>query len=117
MTETLARPTRAGRTRRAVIDCDIHNGVPAGALEPYLPDEWREYEREIGGRNPSGRLYPKGYASAARADSFPPNGRAPGSDLPFLREQLLDAWDIEFGVLNCLAGGGGQLNARWGAAQ
>jgi predicted TIM-barrel fold metal-dependent hydrolase len=117
MTETLARSARAGRTRRALIDCDIHNSVPADALQPYLAAEWRDYEREIGGRGPSGRLYPKGYANAARADAFPPNGRPPGGDLPFLREQLLDAWGIDYGVLNCLHGGGGQLNARWGAAQ
>ena len=116
MTDTLTRTTAAKRTRRAVIDCDIHNGIPAGALKPFIPAAWREYEAEIGGRSPSGRLYPKGYSNAARQDSFPPNGGQPGSDLPFLREQLLDAWGIEFGVLNCLGGGGGVLNTRWGTA-
>src|SRR5215218_9236510 len=116
MTETVTRRGRAAQTRRALIDCDIHNAVPADALQPYLPAEWREYERQIGGRSPSGRLYPKGYASAARADAFPPGGGPPGGDLPFLREQLLDAWGIEYGILNCLHGSSGHLNARWGAA-
>src|SRR5437870_7470905 len=117
MVDTLARPTSSRKTHRAVIDCDIHNAVaPADALLRYLSPEWREYEREIGGHLPSGRLYPKGTAAAARTDAWPPNGGPPGGDLPFLREQLLDTWGIEYGILNCLYGAGGQPNTRWGCA-
>ena len=91
--------------------------MPADALQPYLAAECESVRARDRRRGPSGRLYPKGFANAARADAFPPNGRPPGGDLPFLREQLLDAWGIDYGILNCLHGGGGQLNARWGAAQ
>jgi predicted TIM-barrel fold metal-dependent hydrolase len=44
--------------------------------------------------------------NAARADSWPPSGLPPGADLPFLREQLLDAWNVEYGILNCLVPAG-----------
>ena len=33
-----------------------------------------------------------------------------------MREQLLDAYDIRYGILNCLYGAGGQLNLEYGAA-
>ena len=39
---------------------------------------------------------------ASRTDSWPPAGGPPGSDLNFLRRQLLDAWPIDIGVLNTL---------------
>ena len=42
-----------------------------------------------------GAYYPKASPSAARTDSWPPTGGPPGSDLAFLREQLLDAWPID----------------------
>jgi predicted TIM-barrel fold metal-dependent hydrolase len=38
----------------------------------------------------------------ARYDAWTPSGHRPGSDLDFLREQLLDLWDIEYSILNCL---------------
>ena len=44
-----------------------------------------------------------------------PRRLAPGSDLDFMREQLLDHWDIEYGVLCPLLGAGEQLNLEWGA--
>jgi hypothetical protein len=52
----------------------------------------------------------------ARADSWPPEGRgAPGADLLFLREQLLDAWHIDVAILNALGAAGRERNLEYAA--
>jgi predicted TIM-barrel fold metal-dependent hydrolase len=106
MTETISRtavsPTRPAETTRAIIDCDVHHYIPSiRALLPYMPLRWQRYVEESGFQGPIGSPYPKGSPGAARIDAIPPNGVA-GSDLPFLREQLLDTWGIEVAILNCL---------------
>ena len=45
-----------------------------------------------------------------------PTARPPASDLPFLREQLLDRYDVEYGVLTPMLGAGEQLDHESGAA-
>ena len=53
------------------------------------------YDRDL--RRPrltAAPCYPKGAPRAARADAWPPSGPPPGADLEFLREQLLDAYDV-----------------------
>jgi predicted TIM-barrel fold metal-dependent hydrolase len=121
MATTAVRELVEARTRPARIDCDIHNNVPSeAALAPYLPERWQAYRERFGLRNYrySGASYPRVSPAAARADSWPPSGTPPGTDLPFLREQLLDAWDIELGILNPLIedGAPAQLNIEYGAA-
>lgn len=122
---------RARRAREPVIDCDIHN-APASeaALRAYLPQSWRrrraiggrldaawERQREtLGDRSYIGSEYPRPTPRAARTDAWPPSGAPPASDLPFLREQLLDAHGIEYGVLTPMLGAGEQLDAESGAA-
>ncbi len=85
-----------------LVDCDIHNTITAEALMPYLPKKWQEYHREFGRRQLPGDFYPKAMPFASRTDTWPPAGGPPGSDLNFLRRQLLDAWPIDIGVLNTL---------------
>ncbi|HEX3814839.1 MAG TPA: amidohydrolase family protein [Mycobacteriales bacterium] len=104
------------RQRGPIIDCDIHNSIPSGALRPYLPERWREHEDLIGMRGHQGSVYPKGSPHGARADSWPPSGLPPGGDLEFMRKQHLDGLDIEYGMLNCLSGAGSQLNPEFSAA-
>lgn len=100
-----------------VIDCDIHNALPSQkALLPYLPDHWRRHHEMIGMRGHYGSYYPRAMKNAARHDAWPPSGHPPGSDLGFMQGQLLDAWDMEYGILNPLMGAGGQLNLGYGAA-
>jgi predicted TIM-barrel fold metal-dependent hydrolase len=106
MTPVAPRHTRTATT---LIDCDIHNTPAPGALLRYLPERWRAYHERFGRRSPSGAYYPKGSPSAARTDSWPPTGGPPGSDLAFLRAQLLDSWPIEVGILNTLIPVGNQL--------
>src|SRR5436309_5143382 len=91
------------RTKRAIIDCDVHHYVPSiRALRPYLPLQWQRYIEESGFQGPAISPYPKGTPGASRLDAFPPTGGPAGSDLPFLREQLLDTWGIDCAILNCL---------------
>jgi predicted TIM-barrel fold metal-dependent hydrolase len=99
-----------------LVDCDIHNELPPGALEPYLTRRWRDYDRTYGDRGDGGSAYPKGAPRAARADAWPPSGLPPGADLGFLREHHLDAYDVRYGVLNCLTTACRQQNPGYAAA-
>src|SRR5215210_4599202 len=114
MVLTADRPEVArGKAKYAVIDCDIHpNLASPDALDKYLPERWRLHRQTIGGRGFSGSYYPR----AARTDAWPPNVKPPSSDLDFMRYQLLDAYDMDFGVMQPLLGSGGQRNLEWGAA-
>src|SRR6185312_15708671 len=115
MAVTLEREQTTGRTRTPLIDCDIHNAPSSPALlRPYLPARWRAYHERFGVRGYAGGYYPKANPNAARTDSWPPGGR-PGSDLAFMREQLLDTWNIEYGILNCLVAAGAR-QLEYGAA-
>jgi uncharacterized protein len=114
-----------------IVDCDIHNApVSEAALHAYLPAGWRE-RRDAGGRLAAGIAqrretlgdrsylgseYPRATPRAARTDAWPPTGGPPASDLPFLREQLLDPYEIEYGVLTPMLGAGEQLDLESGAA-
>ena len=107
MAQTLTESRPAIRTKVPVIDTDIHI-APASerALDPFLPERWRRYRAQFGKLGYWASGYPRANPNAARMDAWPPSGGPPGSDLPFLREQLLDAWGIEYGILNPLVLGG-----------
>ena len=117
MVQTQERPVAARRTARAVIDCDIHTAMAGpDTYLTYLPARWRRHHELFGPRGHAGASYPRMNPNAARTDAWPPSGLPPGADLPFLREQLLDTWGIEYGILNPLNGAGAQLNLEYGAA-
>lgn len=98
-TEKVFEAEKSAVTAHAVIDCDIHNELPSlKTLFPYLPDHWRDYVQESAFVGPDANDYPKGAPTTARAGSQPPSG-PPGSDLGLLREQALDAWNMDFGIL------------------
>ena len=104
-------------TKLAVIDCDIHIAPKnEKTLSKYMPERWRQHHERFGGRGHAGAYYPRANQNAARTDSWPPNGGPPGSDLDFLREQLLDGWQMDYGVMTPLVGSGGQMNLEYGAA-
>jgi predicted TIM-barrel fold metal-dependent hydrolase len=103
--QTMTRPKAEKRTKVQVIDGDIHNApVSDRALYPFLPKRWQEYHAQFGMRGYSGGTYPRMNVNAARTDAWPPSGLPPGADLPFLREQLLDAWNMQYGICNPLVG-------------
>jgi len=84
-----------------VIDVDIHVNVPSEqALVPYLSDHWREYLRYSAFKLPTDTAYPKGAPTSALPGTAPENG-VPGSSLALVREHVLDAWNVEVGILNC----------------
>lgn len=109
--------SRAPKPKTPIIDCDIHNAPQSStALLKYLPRRWHRQYEAMGKRSYMGSFYPRALPNAARHDSWPPSGVPAGSDLDFMREQLLDAWDIELGVLNPLQGAGSKVNREYGAA-
>jgi predicted TIM-barrel fold metal-dependent hydrolase len=114
-----------------MIDCDIHNAPRSEqALLSYMPERWRRRRasgsrlegavgarREtLGDRSYLGGEYPRATPRAARTDAWPPSGDPPASDLGFMREQLLDRFGIDYGVLTPMLGAGEQLDLERGAA-
>src|SRR5262245_41776420 len=83
-----------------LVDADIHNTIQSyDMLHKYLPARWRrEVDRFAIRFENAGAYFPRQHMNAARSDSWPP-GNIPGSDLDFLRAQLLDAWRIDYGIL------------------
>ena len=105
------------RQREGIVDCDVHNYLPSwSTLLRYLPGRWRRHHETLGPRVYSGADYPRAAPYAARHDAWPPSGRPPGSDLDFLRWQLLDAWNVERAVLNPLLRIGEERNLEYAAA-
>ncbi len=114
---TLEKDTLGSRAKTAVIDCDVHNAVPSiQALFPYLPDRWRDYVVEHGIKSLEPNYYPRGVSLSARPDSVLPNGDPPGSDLEVLRRQVLEPWNMQYAILNCLYGVQMIHNEDWAAA-
>jgi uncharacterized protein len=117
MVTTLTEATTRQQSTWAVIDCDIHPALKSPkALHPYLSERWRRHRDTIGDRGFAGSYYPRANPNAARTDAWPANGLPPGSDLDFMRYQLLDEWDMDFGVLQPLLGAAQQLNQDYAAA-
>ncbi len=105
MAQTLTRDAETLSTQVGLVDGDIHPATASSdALLPYLPERWHYRLSVHGPQGYPGSYYPRNSPQAARADSWPPSGLPAGADLPFLREQLLDEWGIEFGILNPLVG-------------
>lgn len=114
---------RGGQSHLGFIDCDVHPYVRSGAdFDPFLSKRWQEHRRTIGGRSRQGlaktSMYPRISPGAGmRMDSWPQGGGHPGSDLPMMREQLLDLFDVSYGLLAPLVGGAGtERNVDFGAA-
>jgi hypothetical protein len=116
MSETMDRPARAKPARRArnadktrlrIVDCDIHPSLRSQAdVLPFLSKRWQKHLATYGMhlRTPytSTTPYPRSSPLICRRDAWPPTGGPPGSDLAFMREQLLDLVDVELGVLQVL---------------
>jgi uncharacterized protein len=114
--EVVVRPAPR-RTKTAFIDCDVHSAVPSWkVLQKYLPRRWASHLELFGVRRYRGAWYPRATPNAARIDAWPPSGLPPGSDLAFMQEQLLDAYDIEYAVLNPENQADRQNNLDYGAA-
>ena len=99
----------------------MHPYPKAGCAEQYLSERWRKHLAEYGQIHCGpvcGRAVPiRGSRPIpSRRDSWPPNGGAPGSDVDFIRQQLLDPYNIAYGVLEPLLGGNTSRNLDEAAA-
>jgi predicted TIM-barrel fold metal-dependent hydrolase len=117
----LKQPLRTAKSRLAIVDCDVHPRASLEDLRPYLSNHWWHYLQTYGLRSRHGHVkgypFPKPTPLASRRDSWPPDGGPPASDLDFVREQHLDFYGIEHGILNPLAPSGqGDQNGELSAA-
>jgi hypothetical protein len=88
-----------GIVATSLIDCDIHNAVPAvEALFPYLGAHWQEYIRESSFKGPVDGAYPKHAPTSVRPGAT--DDGPPGAGLAALCRETLDAWRAEFGILS-----------------
>lgn len=95
-------PAKKTKIRKGVgvIDCDIHHTFKdIKQLFPYLPRKYRERIELWGSNFGGGPGTMNGGSVGKRADSFPPSGGPAGSDLDFMIEQLLEPFDIRYGIL------------------
>lgn len=115
--------TADASARVRVVDCDLHPRTRSVEdLRPYMTAQWWEHFRTYGMRRRHGYVrghpYPKSQpADGMRRDSFPADGSPPGSSLEFMREQHLDAYGVDYGILNPLGPSGqGEMNPHLSAA-
>jgi predicted TIM-barrel fold metal-dependent hydrolase len=88
-----------------LIDADVHNYPHAMEdFFPFLSERWRTYIKHSGMPLPGISMYPKVFEVAARRDAWPPDGKKPGTNPIFSRQQLLDPWKIDLAILNPLVG-------------
>jgi predicted TIM-barrel fold metal-dependent hydrolase len=111
---TSTLPAGAGpatRTGYPVVDTDIHPHALARDIQPRLSAEHRRRWEMFGSRVPGPpEIYPRVRNSGFRLDSWPEGG-FPGSDLQLTRDQLLDEYGIDHGILIPLQG------HSWGVEQ
>jgi uncharacterized protein len=105
MTSTLPRETgAANRTGYTIVDTDIHPHAMPRDIMPRLDALHRRRFEMFGSRVPSPpEIYPRVRNAGFRLDSWPEGG-FPGSDLQMARDQLLDEFGVDYGVLIPLQG-------------
>lgn len=104
MVSTAEAEPVAGSPERlpAIVDADVHHMFASvETIAPFLPARWARYAERYGLRYPDsiGYFATRPRDMACRNDAWPPGG-VPGSDLDFMREQLLDVWPIKAAILN-----------------
>lgn len=83
-----------------LVDADIHERVLYKELVPYLDNPWKRYITDCDWKQEKHLPYTQpALAGVDRADAKLSDGRPAGSDLDFMREQLLDACGHEAGIL------------------
>src|ERR1044071_7803996 len=107
---------RAQQSKLSIIDCDFHPRLTHEQMKPFLTNQWWSYLQTYGNRQRQARgyNYPKIVPQASRRDAWPPSGGPPGSDVDFCREQHLDFYGIDYGILTPLGSstGNGDQNVE-----
>ena len=109
---------RAQQSKLSIIDCDFHPRLTHEQMKPFLTNQWWSYLQTYGNRQRHGQAkgynYPKIVPQASRRDAWPPSGGPPGSDVDFCREQHLDFYGIDYGILTPLGSstGNGDQNVE-----
>ncbi|MET0133481.1 MAG: amidohydrolase family protein [Kibdelosporangium sp.] len=107
-TATSTQPTSTptpSRTSYTLVDADIHPHALPRDIQPRLDAQHRRRYEMFGSRVPSPpEIYPRARNSGFRLDSWPQGGGLPGSDLQLVRDQLLDEYSVDYGVLIPLQG-------------
>ncbi len=122
MTIHAGSPTAEAAVSQKIIDCDIHPKLSsANDLMPFLSQRWQDHLKTYGLRYrmgyQDGNPYPKAAPASSRRDTWPAGGGLPGSDVGLLQSQLLDLYDMEFGIMNPLwPTGQGVLGDEFSAA-
>jgi len=121
MSDAVLEAERPAAAKTGVVDCDIHPAYSSPAeMVSFLPQRWKDHVKEFGIANPGlyvGALsYPRMASGGMRRDATPPNGGPAASDLAFLQQQLLDDYNIEYGILQPLSAGHGANNLELGVA-
>jgi predicted TIM-barrel fold metal-dependent hydrolase len=101
---------------QAVIDCDIHPGIPGMAvLLPYMTDYWREQfvSRAIDGMELAS--YPPNAPLTCRPDWRTPGAR-PASSLETVQKQALEGLGLSIAICNPLYGGQVAMSDYMGGA-
>jgi predicted TIM-barrel fold metal-dependent hydrolase len=108
----------AQQSKLSIIDCDFHPRLTHEQMKPFLTNQWWSYLQTYGNRQRHGQAkgynYPKIVPQASRRDAWPPSGGPPGSDVDFCREQHLDFYGIDYGILTPLGSstGNGDQNVE-----
>ncbi|HEV2126068.1 MAG TPA: amidohydrolase family protein [Chloroflexota bacterium] len=88
------------RVRHEIIDCDVHPAIDDYTqLHPYLPETWRRHVKKSGFGGPSTGII-RGQGGLYRTDVTPPDGGEPGSDPDWLRQQLVEQYNVKYAILN-----------------
>ena len=97
-----AAASSEGRERRsqktAIVDCDIHPVLNPVRVAHFLPQPWKR-RWETGNRGAAQLGYWNPH-DVVRRDAWLPDGRRVESMPETLAEHHLDAWGIDFGLLN-----------------
>jgi uncharacterized protein len=87
------------KTAPYLVDCDLHL-APEGSesITRFLPKQLDAYATQYL-RTYQPEFYPRRSELGARLDAWPPSGLQPGADFDFVRDQHLDAWHIDIGII------------------
>ena len=106
------QPDTSAQTKLGIVDCDVHPYTKSPAdLDAFLPERWRKHRASVGGRSRAPFANAPNYPrmspfTGMRMDSYPKDGTHPGSDLEMMQAQLLDLFNVSYGLMMPLLGRG-----------